>query len=310
MPWPAANPPFPGEGVACVCGACGQAWDVHISMAGFRLRCVCGEWVQVPSVAVELPSPQSNVPVVPEDPDEAPAIYRDPAEPLTREVRTSEVMDPGSLRFATTKTKQHWNNRAVGELALIMAAFVGPQVYILFTSLGREQVLLEPIAALISAIVVVAICWAAPSYSFSGLRSAASKFYVEMLGVWILLTSMAILWTNYIVSTDKYGDFEIDTTSELGLGWALLLIGVFPAIFEELAFRGMLQGRLMAILGHKEGLLATATVFALAHGMTFGLPFHFIGGLYLCYLRDRSGSLWPGALLHFLYNASIVIYYS
>ena len=90
----------------------------------------------------------------------------------------------------------------------------------------------------------------------------------------------------------------------------LLLIGVFPAIFEELAFRGMLQGRLTAILGRREGILATGAAFAMAHGISIGTPFHIFLGFYLGFLRERSGSLLPGMGLHFLYNSAIVLYFS
>ena len=48
-------------------------------------------------------------------------------------------------------------------------------------------------------------------------------------------------------------------------------------------------------------------MFALAHGVGLGLPFHVGGGFYLCWLRARSGSLYPGMLLHFLYNGALVV---
>lgn len=307
MAWPQANPPAIGDGVACRCEACDQAWHVHLSMAGFRLRCRCGAWVAVtaPEVEVALASPTPS-PVVRRHAS-LPATYRDSAEPLIREVPTGEEMPPGSLRHGTVRTRQRWNDRAVFELAAILLAFLGPQIVILMASEGREQTLLLPVASLVSAVLVVAICWASPGYSFSGMRSAAGRFFGEMLCVWVVVAGLAILWVRILIRAYDLGDGFDSILTELGLGWSLLLVAVFPAIFEELAFRGMVQGRLMAILGHREGLLATATAFALAHGASFGLPFHFFLGWYLGSLRDRSGSLFPGMLLHFLYNASLVL---
>ncbi len=307
--WPAANPPARGEGIACVCGECGQAWEIHTSMAGFKLRCDCQAWIAVPGLVVvpeQISAPSALSQVVNQNAT-LPAAYRDPAEPVTREVKTSEAVVPGALRFATVRTRQRWSDRAVLELAAIMAAFLGPQLIILFTLEGREQVLMEPVAALASSILVVALCWAASSYSFSGLRAAAARFYGEMLGVTVVTTGLAVLWVNFLIRNLPMLEDTPLVTEELGLGWALLLIGVFPAIFEELAFRGMVQGRLSAILGHKEGILATGVAFALAHGISLGLPFHFFLGWYLCSLRDRSGSLFPGMVLHFLYNATLVL---
>ncbi|MCA9003454.1 MAG: CPBP family intramembrane metalloprotease, partial [Planctomycetes bacterium] len=189
----------------------------------------------------------------------------------------------------------------------IMAAFLVPQIIILFAFASRERAFMEPIASVASALLVVALCWAAPTYSFAGLRSAATRFYGEMLMVCAVTTGLAILWTRFLLSQLDFLDDPSLVSDELGLGWAILLVGVFPAIFEELAFRGLVQGRLTAILGHKEGILATGAAFALAHGISLGLPFHFFIGWYLCSLRDRSGSLFPGMLLHFLYNSTLVL---
>jgi membrane protease YdiL (CAAX protease family) len=35
------------------------------------------------------------------------------------------------------------------------------------------------------------------------------------------------------------------------------------------------------------------------------LPFHVGIGIYLCWLRERSASLWPCMLMHGVYNAAI-----
>ena len=55
------------------------------------------------------------------------------------------------------------------------------------------------------------------------------------------------------------------------------------------------------------GILSTATLFAVAHGISMGTPLHLGIGLFLGWLRDRSGSLWPGILLHLGYNATLVL---
>ena len=307
--WPVANPPEPGEGIACVCGECGQPWNVHASMASFRLRCICGAWVDVPA-PVQDARPTSEELIQRNADVRLPDRYRDPAEPLKHEVSTQTAMPSGSLRHATRKTRQRWTDRAVLELALVMGAFLGPQLVVFLTTEGREQALAWPIASLISALLITAICLGMARYSLSGLRNTAGRFYAEVLGVTAVTVGLAILWSNWVLDILDENDSSFGVVfDELGFGWAILLIAVFPAIFEELAFRGLLQPRLMALLGHKEGILAAGTAFALAHGITVGLPFHFFLGVYLGYLRDRSGSLLPCMLMHFLYNGSLVWYH-
>ncbi len=93
----------------------------------------------------------------------------------------------------------------------------------------------------------------------------------------------------------------------LGTGMSLFSIAFIPAIFEELAFRGLLQGRTSALFGNKMGVFIASITFGLAHGLSLGLPFHVGVGLYLGWLKLRSGSLYPSMALHFAYNATIVL---
>ena len=46
--WPADEPLDPATALAAECASCGQAWRIHPDLAGFRLRCGCGNYVAVP----------------------------------------------------------------------------------------------------------------------------------------------------------------------------------------------------------------------------------------------------------------------
>jgi membrane protease YdiL (CAAX protease family) len=85
------------------------------------------------------------------------------------------------------------------------------------------------------------------------------------------------------------------------------VIALCPALFEELAFRGVIHGRFLALLGKSQGMLATGVCFGLCHGVTAGLPFHVGLGIYFSWLRERSSSLFPGMLTHALYNGALVL---
>lgn len=80
---------------------------------------------------------------------------------------------------------------------------------------------------------------------------------------------------------------------------------VVPVV-EELVFRGagysLLEryGRLAAIAG-------TSILFGLAHGLVLALPVLVAFGLGLAWLRARTGSVFPGMVLHGVFNAIAVI---
>ena len=46
---------------------------------------------------------------------------------------------------------------------------------------------------------------------------------------------------------------------------------------------------------------------AAAMPVTYAFPIHLAIGPYLCWLRQRSGSLLPGMMVHVLYNGSLVV---
>lgn len=84
----------------------------------------------------------------------------------------------------------------------------------------------------------------------------------------------------------------------------LLLIALFPAISEELAYRGVIQSGLMKIMQNRQAVVVTAIMFAVIHmsliSFVWLLPF----ALFLGYVRQRTNTLWYGILIHFFFNAT------
>ncbi len=91
-----------------------------------------------------------------------------------------------------------------------------------------------------------------------------------------------------------------------GLVWAVVILCVNAAVFEETAFRGVIFGVLRKRVRLAETLLISSMAFAILHLSVFALLSHTLLGLYLGWLRHRSGSLYPCILAHFLHNALVV----
>jgi sodium transport system permease protein len=82
---------------------------------------------------------------------------------------------------------------------------------------------------------------------------------------------------------------------------AWLLVGLVPALCEELFFRGFLQSGFRR-LGQWPAILVTALLFGLAHSSIYRLlPTMFLGLLF-GYLVWRTGSIAAGILAHLLNN--------
>jgi membrane protease YdiL (CAAX protease family) len=93
-----------------------------------------------------------------------------------------------------------------------------------------------------------------------------------------------------------------------GYGWLTVIgsIAVFPAIFEEMAFRGVIVPCLHRALTEKETIAVTAIMFMVLHLSVFSAPHLLILGCALAYVRLRSGSIWPCVLMHFVHNAMVL----
>lgn len=100
----------------------------------------------------------------------------------------------------------------------------------------------------------------------------------------------------------------ISRLAELPLWLIVLALGVVPAVFEELCFRGYVYGGLASRLSPTAAVGISALLFGAfhlvaAHGVAIErlLPSTLLG-LVLGWIRLRSGSVWPGMLLHALHN--------
>jgi len=82
-----------------------------------------------------------------------------------------------------------------------------------------------------------------------------------------------------------------------------LLVGVLGPLFEELLFRGWLQGALRSRFSAAATVLLVSLIFALVHIDPPGLVRLFTLGLALSYLRERTGSLVPSIVLHCCWNS-------
>jgi sodium transport system permease protein len=103
---------------------------------------------------------------------------------------------------------------------------------------------------------------------------------------------------------------ELVTARDLGrFVWLIVLLAVTPALCEEIVFRGVLLGGTRTLEPWRM-IVLNGAVFGAFH-LSFEtvirfLPTAMLGGL-IAWAVWRTGSIWVGALMHFLNNGSIVV---
>jgi len=81
----------------------------------------------------------------------------------------------------------------------------------------------------------------------------------------------------------------------------IFLFAVVAPVVEELTFRGVGQS-LLAFLGRWPSIVVVGVTFGLAHGLVEALLVLVPFGMALAWLRSRTDSVYPGMVVHGLFN--------
>jgi membrane protease YdiL (CAAX protease family) len=140
-----------------------------------------------------------------------------------------------------------------------------------------------------------------------GLRTIA-------IAVLILLAAAGV-YGGLIYTFDRWAlEHDMATFAELMKSrnwWLLVLVaGVGAPVTEECLFRGLLYGTLrQSPLGAIGAAVLTAVMWAMLHTSysVYGIIAIMLIGLYLAYVRERTGSLLTPMICHGAYNSAIAL---
>lgn len=101
---------------------------------------------------------------------------------------------------------------------------------------------------------------------------------------------------------------EYDTPeTAVGILLYFIALAIAPAFIEEMIFRGIVMQSLRRF-GDVFALVASALIFGIFHLNLIQMPYAFIAGLAIGYFVMRTGSLWVGIIIHFINNATAVVF--
>ena len=99
----------------------------------------------------------------------------------------------------------------------------------------------------------------------------------------------------------------LGTQGRLGLGTALVLVALLPAVAEEVTFRGVVLAGLRRSGSRWIAVVGSALVFGLFHINPYHVVAAFGVGLLLGWVALESGSILPGILIHLVNNGAQVL---
>jgi membrane protease YdiL (CAAX protease family) len=173
----------------------------------------------------------------------------------------------------------------------------------------------------ISELAAIVLLWLVVKYIYhSKLKTIGlGKFQPGLLG-WSILAFPLYLIASTVISNIFAAVFSVDLLQQQNIGYtspsgyelALIFVALvmLAPFVEEVLFRGFLFRAFRETFGFWIGAIGVSLLFAVAHGQAnVGIDV-FVLSMFLCYLREKTDSLWTSIALHALKNlvAFIVLF--
>lgn len=124
------------------------------------------------------------------------------------------------------------------------------------------------------------------------------------------MSSVEIWMQNSENQATQITEAFLSTTSITTLFSNILMIGILPAVGEELLFRGIIQQLFKKKFGNAHAAIwISAAIFSALHMQFFGFLPRLVLGVMFGYMLEWSGTLWLPMIAHFVNNTTAVIAY-
>lgn len=202
--------------------------------------------------------------------------------------------------------------KRIKKIAVFFFVLLGYIAVLSFTSFGSHYTETLILDLLFAAIILV-------FYLFNRketnrlLRFDNPRWHVVLMIV--LLAPMLALLVSFIADflnesifdTSQNAYYQHFLSSPAPLTLSIISIGLFPAIFEEIAFRGIIFNDLLKLTRLKSVIVISAILFTILHLSLISILWIFPMGLAFGYFRAKYRTMWYGIIGHFVYNSSIVL---
>lgn len=201
--------------------------------------------------------------------------------------------------------KYHRNLKFLSIFAILCLVFV------ISSSFGEETLEQEIYWSIAFAVIVLVFIILQPETlrviipNRSFLKPLLVIFFIGISSGFIVSYLMDKL--NLLLFEETYIYLHVYKESKHPLLMALIFIGVFPAVFEELAFRGFVFNNLQELAGSKSAIWGSAFLFGLVHLSLLSLIWIVPFGLLLSYFRNKYSTLFFGVIGHFTHNSTVVM---
>lgn len=181
----------------------------------------------------------------------------------------------------------------------------------------NESVLMTVLMALSWTVTLVIALWI--PYVVLKQRTTLADVGLQRLPTWaeLGLAPLGYIASTVVAAVVIYGmtlifpGFDSEQAQDTGFSnlvfqyeyvVAFVTLVVIAPFVEEVFFRGYLYGKLKRYVPTWAAILLVSALFGIAHGQVNVGIMTFVMGIFLCLLRDWTGSLWPAIMMHMIRN--------
>lgn len=233
---------------------------------------------------------------------------------------------------ATRKRLSRW--LIVGLPLWVIGGFLGAQIVLVVAMLGIQALdidvagmgdtIFQTVIAALSYVVSLAIVIGLPWW-LRKRRTTLTELGLQRYPRWLDIGLVPVVFVIYFICsglltwlvTTLFSGFDVTQAQSIGFDnlsasyqyvLAFVTLVILAPVAEEALFRGYLQGKLRQIAPFWLTALVTSLAFAALHlpgdgAVQWNVAVDvFMLSVLLCVLREKTGSIWAGILLHMAKN--------
>lgn len=147
-----------------------------------------------------------------------------------------------------------------------------------------------------------------PVLKFNNFRWSVLSGVIVVAALGSLLVTFSVRELNVSFFHSEFSYYEAYKMYRSPVMVMIYSIALLPALFEELAFRGVMFNYCANFLDERLVVALTAFLFAIMHlnlmSLVWLIPFAF----YIGNLRRRYNTLWYGIVFHFVFNLTACLF--
>jgi uncharacterized protein len=141
-----------------------------------------------------------------------------------------------------------------------------------------------------------------PALRFNNFKPLVLLMVIASAAIFALIVNICVHQLNISLFRNDISYYDAYKIYEFPVLLMIYSIAIMPALFEELAFRGVLFGYLNTFIDDRLVVILTGFAFAAIHLNFISLVWLIPFGVILGALRRKYDTIWYGVIFHFIFN--------